>query len=134
MRRQAHETAVHRWDGENAAAAALPVDARLAFDGVGEWAEVFAPRFLARGAGLSDQFVGRTVHLHGTDRDDAECTFTLARDSLAITRGHSRADVALRGSASDLYLTLWRRKPLAALDVRGETAVAEALLDAVQVT
>ncbi|GIZ96006.1 hypothetical protein TTY48_06180 [Tsukamurella sp. TY48] len=134
MRRQAHETAVHRWDGENASAAAHPVDSLLAADGVAEWAEVFAPRFLSRGPGLPAELAGRTVHLHGTDRDDAEWTFTLAQDSLALAHGHAKADVALRGDASDLYLALWRRVPLGALDIHGDRAVAEALLDAVRIT
>lgn len=134
MRRQAHETAVHRWDAENASNAALPVESLLAGDGIEEWAEVFAGRFLARGPGLPDELVGRAVHLHGTDRERAEWTLTLERDSVAVARGHTKADAALRGSTSDLYLALWRRVPLADLDVLGDGGVATALLDAVQVT
>lgn len=134
MRRQAHEIAVHRWDCENAAATATPLDAVLAADGIEEWAEVFASRFLTRGAGLPPDVVGRTVHLHGTDVDDAEWTLTLARDSLTLERGHTKADVALRGGTSDLDLILWRRVPLAAVELHGDSRVAEALIDAVQVT
>ena len=134
MRRQAHETAVHRWDAENSWNAALPVESVLAGDGIEEWAQVFAGRFLARGPGLPDGLVGRTVHLHGTDRDDAEWTLTLARESLALERGHAKGDVALRGATSDLYLALWRRVPLDDLTTFGDGTVATALLDAVQVT
>lgn len=134
IRRQAHETVVHRWDSENAAGAAAPVDSTLATDGVAEWAEVFAPRFLARGPGLPAADAGRTVHLHGTDRDDAEWTLALAQDSLVLTHGHGKADVALRGDASDLYLALWRRVPLAELEIHGDAALAGALLEAVRVT
>ncbi|MET9326558.1 maleylpyruvate isomerase family mycothiol-dependent enzyme [Tsukamurella sp. NPDC003166] len=134
MRRQAHETAVHRWDAENSWSAAEPVESRLAGDGVEEWAEVFAGRFLARGPGLPDGLVGRTVHLHGTDRDDAEWTLKFARDSVAVERGHAKGDAALRGTTSDLYLALWRRVPLADLETFGDATVAPALLDAVQVT
>ncbi|MCA0158417.1 maleylpyruvate isomerase family mycothiol-dependent enzyme [Tsukamurella sp. M9C] len=134
MRRQAHETAVHRWDAENSWNAARPVESVLAGDGIEEWAEVFAGRFLSRGPGLPDGLVGRTVHLHGTDRDDAEWTLTLARESIAVERGHAKGDVALRGATSDLYLALWRRVPLADLAIFGDATVAAALLDAVQVT
>lgn len=134
MRRQAHETAVHRWDAENAWNAAGPVESRLAGDGIEEWAEVFAGRFLGRGPGLPDGLVGRTIHLHGTDRDDAEWTLKLARDSVAVERGHAKGDAALRGATSDLYLALWRRVPLAGLATFGDATVAPALLDAVQVT
>lgn len=134
MRRQAHETAVHRWDAENSWNAARPVESVLAGDGIEEWAEVFAGRFLSRGPGLPDGLVGRTVHLHGTDRDDAEWTLTLARESIAVERGHAKGDVALRGATSDLYLALWRRVPRADLAIFGDATVAAALLDAVQVT
>ncbi|MCS3781829.1 maleylpyruvate isomerase family mycothiol-dependent enzyme [Tsukamurella ocularis] len=134
MRRQAHETAVHRWDAENSWNAARPVESVLAGDGIEEWAQVFAGRFLARGPGLPDGLVGRTVHLHGTDRDDAEWTLTLARESIAVERGHAKGDVALRSATSDLYLALWRRVPLAELEIFGDASVAAALLDAVQVT
>ncbi|KXO99211.1 maleylpyruvate isomerase family mycothiol-dependent enzyme [Tsukamurella pseudospumae] len=134
MRRQAHETAVHRWDLENSWNAALAVDSVLAGDGIEEWAQVFAGRFLARGPGLPDALVGRTVHVHGTDREDAEWTVTLGRESLALERGHAKGDAALRGTTSDLYLALWRRVPVADLETFGDRALVPALLDAVQVT
>jgi len=38
--------------------------------------------------------------------------------------------VALRGPASDLFLTLWRRRPLDSIDLVGDRAVADALYDA----
>ena len=68
FRRQAHETAVHRWDAQRAATPSSvdPIDATLAADGVDEWLEVFVPRFLAR-TGVPDDLVGATLHLHCTD-------------------------------------------------------------------
>ncbi|MFC7756403.1 maleylpyruvate isomerase family mycothiol-dependent enzyme [Tsukamurella soli] len=135
FRRQAHEAAVHRWDLQNATpAGAAPVPAALAVDGVEEWTQVFVPRFLARSAGLPDEVIGRTVHLHGTDVPDAEWLFELHRDGIAVSRGHAKGDAAVRGTASDLVLAVWRRVPLAALAVHGDAEVPEALIEAIRVT
>ncbi|MBS4100322.1 maleylpyruvate isomerase family mycothiol-dependent enzyme [Tsukamurella paurometabola] len=134
MRRQALETAVHRWDAENAWNAAAPVESVLAGDGIEEWAQVFAGRFLSRGPGLPDELVGRTVHLHGTDRDDAEWTLALDRQAVTVERGHAKGDAALRGATSDVYLALWRRVPVTRLETFGDGTVVPRLLDAVQVT
>ena len=41
----------------------------------------------------------------------------------------AKGDVALRGPANDLLLALWRRRSLDSIDVVGEAAVAERLLD-----
>ena len=45
-----------------------------------------------------------------------------------------KADVALRGSAFDLLLTLWHRRPLSAVDTVGDAGVAAELLDLIHVT
>jgi hypothetical protein len=37
--------------------------------------------------------------------------------------------VALRGSAEDLLLTLWRRRPLDTIEVLGDDLLADRLLD-----
>jgi uncharacterized protein (TIGR03083 family) len=43
---------------------------------------------------------------------------------LVVTREHSKGDAALRGAASNLLLVLWRRLPLAAVDVIGDHDLA----------
>jgi hypothetical protein len=138
-RRQAHEVAVHRTDGSDAVAAAGgPPSATLAADGaadgVDEWAAFFlAVRWGQRFGALPEDLAGRTVHLHGTDdpapAENSEWLITFGAEGCVVEQTHAKGDVALRGPASDLFLTMWRRRPLATLDVIGDSVVAERMLD-----
>lgn len=140
LRRQAHEVAVHRIDAQDAVHAAGgpapdPLDADAAADGIDEWARLFlAVRFGQRFGALPAALEGRTVHVHGTDdpapADGAEWLLTFADGGVDVAATHAKGDVALRGPAEDLLLVLWRRRPLDDLEVIGDRAVAEALLDA----
>ncbi|HWJ97287.1 MAG TPA: maleylpyruvate isomerase N-terminal domain-containing protein, partial [Acidimicrobiales bacterium] len=139
MRRQAQEVSVHRVDAHDALHAAggpapdlIEVDG--AADGIDEWARFFlAIRWAQRFGELPEDLAGRTVHIHGTDdpapADGAEWLLSFTADGVQVEATHAKGDVALRGSANDLLLTLWRRRPLRALDVLGDAAVAERLLD-----
>ncbi len=49
LRRQAHETALHRWDAEHALTGSATLDDELARDGLDEVATVFLPRQLRLG-------------------------------------------------------------------------------------
>ena len=79
------------------------------------------------------QGAGRRIHIHGTDDPpppvNAEWLLAFADGQVAVTTEHAKGDVALRGRAEDLLLVLWRRRPLEVLDLVGERAVAEQLLD-----
>jgi uncharacterized protein (TIGR03083 family) len=126
-RRMAHETAVHRWDAEDAAGHPSPLDAALAVDGIDEFL-TFVASWLPRSpvAGLSG-----TLHLHATDTDHSapgEWLVTLAPDRLALRHEHAKGDAALRGSASDLLLWLLNRKPADAdgLTLFGDRSVTDA--------
>ena len=116
FRRQAQETAVHRWDAESASGDAAPIDAELAVDGVDEMLLGFAP-MMDIPAKLGD--AGRTIHLHATDAD-GEWFLTLGPGALTVTKEHAKGDVAARGTASDLLLFLWGRIPPARLEVFGD--------------
>ncbi|WCO67380.1 maleylpyruvate isomerase N-terminal domain-containing protein [Iamia majanohamensis] len=139
FRRQAHELAVHRWDAQHAVAPGeeSPIGAELAADGVDEWLEVFVPRFLAR-TGVPDDLVGATLHLHCTDEGGIEGTgewlLRLTAEGCEVERAHAKGDAALRAPAAELFLAVWHRQGIAALDVVGDAARAEAILDAVHVT
>lgn len=124
QRRMAQETAVHRWDAESAAGSPGPVDHEVAVDGVDE----FCSFFLALDA-PGAQPVGGSVHLHATD-GDGEWLVRPDGERFTVTRGHEKGDVALRGSASDLLLALWRRLPIDRLDVVGDRGVGERFLAA----
>ncbi|GAB2659765.1 maleylpyruvate isomerase N-terminal domain-containing protein [Prescottella soli] len=133
LRRQTHEVSVHRIDVSDTLRAAggpsVPeLDPEVAADGVDEWAHVFLGR-LARDGRLPDSLDGRTIHLHGTDTESAEWHLAFESGAVTVTREHRKADVALRGRAQDLLLTMWRRRPLARLEAVGDVAVARDLLE-----
>jgi hypothetical protein len=117
---------VHRWDAENAAGDAPPIDAELAVDGIDEFFEHFCD------TGAADaEAVGGTVHLHCTDADgEWLVTEPVVGGKLAVTREHAKGDAAVRGSASDLLLLLWRRVELddGAFELFGDADVARRLV------
>ncbi|MFD4266472.1 maleylpyruvate isomerase N-terminal domain-containing protein [Rhodococcus sp. NPDC058481] len=136
-RRQAHEVAVHRMDAADALHAAggpAPADisAESAADGVDEWARLMLVRALPADR-IPQELHGRTVHLHGTDTEDAEWLLRFGPEGVEVEAGHGKGDVAVRGTAQELLLTMWRRRPLAALEVFGDVTVAQRLVDAARI-
>lgn len=119
IRRMAHETAVHRWDAEVATDTPAPIDPLLASDGIDEFLANFLP-WTTDGAAP----VGGSVHIHCTDTP-GEWTVVEGGEGFTVTREHAKGDCALRGEASDLLLALWHRLPLSAVEVMGDTGVAE---------
>jgi uncharacterized protein (TIGR03083 family) len=117
-RRTAHETAMHRWDAQNADGEADAVEAELAADGVDEY------------LGILGAFQGRrfpeagSIHLHTTDTP-GEWLVRLDAEGIQLTREHAKGDVAVRGPASDVLLVLMGRKTMAAVDVFGEAPLFE---------
>jgi hypothetical protein len=71
------------------------------------------------------------VHIHCGDVP-GEWTLRPAADGAGfdVVREHAKGDCALRGPANDLLLALWRRFPIDAIDVVGDTAVAERFINA----
>lgn len=140
LRRQAHEISVHRWDAEDAIAPgdAMEVQPALAADGIDEWLTFFVPRFLfTKGTGVPAELVGSSLHIHCTDGLDegiGEWLIRFGDRRVEVDRVHAKGDAALRGPASDLLLAVWHRVPLAAVDVVGDAAHAQRVLDLIHVT
>jgi uncharacterized protein (TIGR03083 family) len=130
-RRQAHETAIHRVDGESAVAASgTPFDPAFGADGVDELLVCFVPR---RKTGLTSP----TPRVLRVTAVDADGDWDLVIDPERVTTlpgGTSRADATVRGEASDLYQALWNRPVSAPLDVAGDTGLLALFLDKVHVT
>lgn len=113
QRRAVHELAVHRWDADTIAGGdPAPVDRDVALDGIAEFFEVFVTTGLAMGV-----------------VPPAQATLVLE-----ITDGGTRREehlpdpgpvTTLRGTASDLFLALWRRHDPLAHHVDGPRAVLE---------
>ncbi len=121
-RRQAHETAVHRWDAERAVGAAATLDAELSADGVNEYAEILLPRALSR-----EKVAPPTTRL-GLLATDADRAWVLHGDGdqLRVTHHDGRHDGALEGPAEALLLVLMGRTERAAVTTSGDAAVVEA--------
>jgi uncharacterized protein (TIGR03083 family) len=121
-RRQAHETVVHRWDGEQAVGKATPIDPVLASDGIDEYFAVMLPRRLQRDD--APPLPSGSLHVHCTDTP-GEWLVRAADGALAVERAHAKGDAALRGTAEALLLQLWGRpQPEDAAEVIGDAAVA----------
>jgi uncharacterized protein (TIGR03083 family) len=117
-RRQAHETAMHRFDAQLAAGRTEPIAPLLAVDGIDELFDLipfwpWADR--VRGS-------GETLHFHCTD-GDGEWLARLTDGPLVVTREHAKGDVAARGTASDLLLFLYGRAGTDRLDVFGDASL-----------
>jgi uncharacterized protein (TIGR03083 family) len=119
-RRQAHETAVHRWDAQAAAGWAQPIEASLAADGVDEVLTVFAAGRTRAHSTRAGQ--GESFHFHCTDTA-GEWTVLFEGPGIDVRAEHAKADVAVRGPAAGLLLFLWGRRPAEGLDVVGDSAL-----------
>lgn len=98
------------------------MDPALAADGVDELLRCFGPR--SRRLRLDPP---RTLHVHSTDTGD-RWTVRIGSERAVVTCGEpdGPVDTTVSGPAERLYLSLWNRAPLAALDVSGDRSVAEA--------
>jgi uncharacterized protein (TIGR03083 family) len=156
-RRQAHETAIHRADAEQAAFPAGAADAGPA-DGAGPAAgtgppagagPAFEPAFAADGVDeLIMGFLARNIRrgswpgldgslaIRAADAPEGGAGWLVAGGPAGpgVSRGTGPADCALTGPASDLYLTLWNRRPPGGLQVTGDPGVFAAFSRALRVT
>ena len=124
QRRMAHETAVHRWDAEQAAGRSYDMDPALASDGIDEFLHhVYGSRW------ATEEPVGGSVHIHCGDVA-GEWTIRPSAQGFDVTREHAKGDCALRGWANSLLLVLWRRAGLDAIDVVGDVDVARRFVSA----
>jgi len=118
LRMQAIETLVHRWDVQSAHGRTSPIDPELARDGIDQHFEVMLPA--RRGWTEPRAGSGETYHVHRTD-GDGEWFVRFEPNGVEIRREHRKADVAIRGSAEDL----WGRIPAERLDVVGDASLLE---------
>jgi uncharacterized protein (TIGR03083 family) len=116
-RHQVQEAAVHRWDMQKAANQSPPdpIDPESAADSIDEYFTISLPWVVNESKPLPG-----SVHLHCTDTDGEWFIHPSGR----VERIHAKADVALRGTASDLLLTLYTRVDVSAVDIVGEEALA----------
>ena len=103
-RRQAHETAVHRYDAESASGDTTGYDEAFAADGVDEiLCGMTTQRRLDEP--VTEQ---RAMLVHAHDTDD-RWLVSFTDDVVSVVREDGLADVTVTAAASDLYLSLWNR-------------------------
>ncbi|WP_030559153.1 maleylpyruvate isomerase family mycothiol-dependent enzyme [Streptomyces aureocirculatus] len=119
-RRQANETAVHRYDAESARGGArTPVGTEFAADGIDELLRGFHGR--AKSRMRTD--TPRVLRVRTTDAG-AVWTVRLSAD-IPVTEsgGTAPADCEIAGPAGQLYLALWNREPFT--QVTGDAELAK---------
>jgi uncharacterized protein (TIGR03083 family) len=123
MRRQAHELALHRWDAQDAVGHSEPLHPELSADGIDELLSVFLPGLTESTQQVSSD--GATMHVHCTDVE-GEWLVRFTPDGAVTTAEHAKGDLAVRGSASDLYLLLWNRTRISsAVEAFGDTSLLD---------
>ena len=121
FRRLAHEISIHRVDAESAAGGAgksRVEPAELASDGIDEYLQ-FLPHKAAQGDALTA--LSGSYHFHTTDVP-GEWVVVFDGDGVTIRREHAKADIAIRGAASDLELFLYNRGGRDGLEIFGDEA------------
>ncbi|MFB7914440.1 maleylpyruvate isomerase family mycothiol-dependent enzyme [Streptomyces sp. NPDC056061] len=119
-RRQAHETTIHRVDAESARGGRLSqVPTDRAVDGIDELLRGFHGTARSRVRSTTPL----SLRLRATDTDVGWTVRLSSEPPRTVRDGTSAAadpaDCELSGTAGELYLTLWNRLPLSALDLTG---------------
>jgi uncharacterized protein (TIGR03083 family) len=130
-RRMAHETAVHRADGQLVAGQRPQIDPAVAADGIDEW--LGFQTMGSAGDGPAALPEGAVLHLHATDEGVAgEWLIKGGDHRITVEPGHGKGDAAVRGPASVLLLMLVRRLPAddPAVQVLGDRALLDRWLGA----
>ena len=127
-RRQAHETAIHRVDGESPGAAITPFSSEFGADGIDELVMGFASR---RGGRLRAD-PPRTLAIAPVDAG-ASWLVRIGPEGATAARERGEAECTLRGSASDLYVLVWNRRGLDGIEVDGDAELPDLWRRSVQV-
>ncbi|KUN39796.1 hypothetical protein AQJ30_09040 [Streptomyces longwoodensis] len=128
-RRMAHETALHRWDAENALGVRHSVDSTLWTDGVTEVLDTFLPG--GRNAGIAGPT--GTVALTATDtgahwRIAVRESGVLLAPRADVPGAGPAPDCTAEGTTEDLLLVLWGRATAAdRLRVQGDATLLRCL-------
>jgi hypothetical protein len=119
---------VHLADAQLAAGRDADLAPDFAADGVDEWLGLTAAAEGTTGLAGALRGDGQSLHFHATDPGLAgtgEWMVTRTPSGITVTRGHGKADVAVRGPAASLLLVLTRRLPPTdpAIEILGQQAL-----------
>ena len=133
-RRFTHETAVHRADAAIALGVEYLLDTDVAADGVDEWLELGCLPFHFDVHPWMRELLGpgRTIGLHATDID-VDWLLDFSGDAITWRRSDDATSAGLRGSVTDLLLTIYRRMPVDSdrVEMTGDAGLIEFWLERV---
>ena len=134
-RRQAHETAIHRVDAEQAAGrtSSSAVEPAFAADGVDELIMGFLARSIRRGSWPALD-AGLAIHTSDDTAASADWLVAGGAGEPGVSRGTGEAGCDVTGLARDLYLTLWNRRPPDGLQATGDPGILTAFTRTLQIT
>lgn len=118
QRTQAIETAVHRWDAQQAVGDPATIDSPLATDAVRQAFEIMVP--LRRSEAEAPPGEGEHFRFRRTDGPQS-WTVRFRGDDVMVGPADGRCDIEIAGRASDLALFLWKRPVGGQLDILGNT-------------
>jgi uncharacterized protein (TIGR03083 family) len=127
-RRQAHETAIHRADAQSVKGDVTPYPPTFAADGIDELLSCFITR-RARRPRTDARF---TLRVQPEDVDRV-WSVSVHPEGCETSREHREADVAVAGTASDLYLLVWNRLSASAVTVGGDASLLDRWREGIQV-
>jgi uncharacterized protein (TIGR03083 family) len=129
-RRLLGEACVHRADAAAALGTPYELAPEPAVAAIEDWLDTMTSRgYWENRPDFADAMrgSGQTLHFHATDAP-GEWVARRESDQVVLERTHTKADVAVRGPATDLLLVLSRRRPLdaaSALEVYGDRALLD---------
>jgi uncharacterized protein (TIGR03083 family) len=131
-RRFAYETALHRADAALALGVGYTLEPDVAADAVDEWMELGCLPFHFDVHPWMRELLapGRTIALHATDTD-AHWLLDLTGDVIAWRRADEPAAAEVWAPVTDLLLMIYRRRPVAGLDVTGDAKLVDFWLERV---
>ncbi|GID93069.1 hypothetical protein Adi01nite_24810 [Amorphoplanes digitatis] len=129
-RRLFGEACVHRADAAAALGERYELAPEIAVAAIDDWLDTMTSRgYWENQPGFSDAMRGdgQTLHFHASDAP-GEWLARREPDRIALEHSHIKADVAVRGPATDLLLMISRRRPMSAatgLEVHGDRALLD---------
>ncbi|MGQ0625334.1 MAG: maleylpyruvate isomerase family mycothiol-dependent enzyme [Sporichthyaceae bacterium] len=108
-RRMLHETLVHHADAALALGVEPVIEPEFGCDGIDELLANLASTATFNPAMAALRGDGESLHFHARDAP-GEWTITLTPDGYRWDRGHTKATVAVQGSAADLLLLIYNRR------------------------
>ncbi|GAC1412437.1 MAG: maleylpyruvate isomerase family mycothiol-dependent enzyme [Actinomycetota bacterium] len=125
-RRMAQETMVHRFDGEAAAGIPGGFEMVLAADGVDEFLDLFIE------ADDRKPDFGGNIRIETTDTGEAWTVMISEaglRGSPVMREAPNQPDATIKGTAEELLLALWRRRPVETLSLTGDRRLGERFIE-----